>query len=551
MEIHRSDFHTDFIFGAGTAAYQIEGAVAEGGRGPSSWDTLIQRTPGKVNEGQNANIACNSYYLYKEDVKLAKHIGLDSYRFSISWTRVLPGGSLNAGVNKEGIRYYNDLINELLANGIEPFVTLHHFEVPQPLEEEYGGFLSDRIVKDFCEFAELCFWEFGDRVKHWTTFNEPWSFIYYGYVAGSMPPCRGSSSAEHAEHPLIRHRCHHHCAFICEKGDPGVEPYMASRHLLLAHAEAVQIYRKKFKVQGGKIGLTLVTHWYEPLTQSESDVEAAQRAMDFEFGWFMDPVTYGQYPLSMIELVPPNRLQRFSPEESDKLKGSYDFLGLNYYTSLYATDYSRRNYGPPSYITDSQTKTQCMAADGKTLIGPETDCGWIYICPKGIYKLLCYIKKQYNDPPIYITENGVAESEDFNKTVCEARADETRINYHREHLKEIKHAMVENRVNVKGYFIWSLIDNFEWTSGYKVRFGLVYVYFKDDQLSRYPKDSALWFMNFLDKKNKPVEYPPRGGLLANHAMEITTIPPPSFQKLATNSVEIVVRESPIKRLRAN
>lgn len=551
MEIHCSDFPPEFRFGAATAAYQIEGGVREGGRGPSNWDSFCDATPGKVYDGQNGNVACYSYGLYKEDVKICKTMGLDAYRFSISWTRVLPGGKLSAGVNREGIQYYNHLIDELLANGIQPYVTLHHFEVPEVLQQHYGGFLSEKIIKDYLEFAELCFWEFGDRVKHWITFNEPWSFIYNGYVTGTFPPCRGSTSEEHAKLPALHHRVEIRNPLVCEDGNPGVEPYIVSRNLLLAHAEAVDLYRKKFKAQGGQIGITLVTCWFEPFTQSEGNQDAAQRAQDFMFGWFMDPITYGQYPKSMTDNVPPERLQRFSEEESIKLRGSYDFLGLNYYTARYAVA-SVLRIVHPTYITDQHCIQETNGPDGKP-IGEPTACDWLYICPKGIHKLLCYIKQRYNDPPIVITENGVADANNYDYTVSEARNDELRIKYHREHLKEVRLAMIVNRVNVKGYFIWSLVDNFEWSSGYKVRFGLVYVNFKDRYLSRFPKNSALWYMNFLDKKHRPTQYQPplkTIGLLENETMDLTATSPLPFQKIAPNSVEIVVREgTPTKRLR--
>ncbi|KAA8549627.1 hypothetical protein F0562_001355 [Nyssa sinensis] len=211
----------DFIFGTASSAYQFEGAANEGGRGPSIWDTFTQRHPGKMKDGGNGYLAVDSYHQYKEDVAILKKIGLDAYRFSISWPRVLPRGNLSGGVNKEGVKYYNNLIDELLANGIEPFVTLFHWDLPQALEDEYGGFLSSEIVKDFCDFAELCFWEFGDRVKHWITLNEPWSYSYGGYVTGTLAPGRGSSSPEHIEAAFKAGRCSSWHQKVCTDGDPG------------------------------------------------------------------------------------------------------------------------------------------------------------------------------------------------------------------------------------------------------------------------------------------------------------------------------------------
>ncbi|XP_027107392.1 raucaffricine-O-beta-D-glucosidase [Coffea arabica] len=550
MEIHRSDFPPEFLFGAATSSYQIEGGVREGGRGLSNWDFLCNSTPGKA-QGQNGNVACYSYGLYKEDVKICKKLGLDSYRFSISWSRVLPGGRLSAGVNREGIQYYNNLIDELLANGIQPFVTLHHFEVPQILEEQYGGFLDKRIIKDYLDLAELCFWEFGDRVKYWTTFNEPWTFIYFGYVTGQFPPCRGSSSEEHAKLSAVQHKTHLRNPLVCEDGDPGVEPYTAARNLLLAHAEAVDLYRKKFKAQGGQIGITLVAHWFEPFHHhSERDIHAAQRVQDFMLGWFMDPITYGRYPKSMTDNVPPERLQRFSEEESIQLRGSYDFLGLNYYTARYVVAASVLHSGPPSYITDQHGTQKNKGPDGNP-IGEPTECDWLFSYPKGMHRILHYIKQRYNDPPIFITENGLADKNHPDYTVSEACNDETRIEYLREHLKEIRLAMIGNRVNVKGYFIWSLMDNFEWASGYNYRFGLVYVNFTDRYLSRFPKNSALWYMNFLDKKYRPIPHPLKNNaLLEDETISPTSTSPLPYQTNAPNSGEMVVHEgTPTKRHR--
>nr|WNF20695.1 strictosidine beta-d-glucosidase 2 [Mitragyna speciosa] len=502
--ISRADFGEEFIFGSASSAYQMEGAAAEGGRGPSIWDTFTEQTPDKVMDGSNGNVAINQYYLYKEDVKLMKKIGLDAYRFSISWPRVLPGGRLSAGVNKAGIDYYNNLINELLANDIKPFVTLFHWDVPQALEDEYGGFLNRKIVNDFREFAELCFWEFGDRVKNWITLNEPWSFAFGGYTTGAYAPGRGAATPEHMKDAIPKHRCHClHQVGDCQAGDPGTEPYLVAHHLLLAHAEAVKLYREYFQAQGGKIGITLVSQWWEPLNDTPEDKEALERAADFMFGWFMSPVTFGDYPKRMRDIV-KSRLPKFSEEESESLRKSYDFLGLNYYTSQYVTDASGTKSDLVSYVTDQQVKTQVVGPDGKTEIGPQAGSSWLYIYPIGIYKVLKYIKSHYDDPIIYITENGVDELNDLKVTVSKGRADKIRIKYHHDHLEYVKQAMDVDKVKVKGYFIWSLLDNFEWAEGFAVRFGIIHVNYKDGY-ARYPKESAIWFMKFLNKSigNEP------------------------------------------------
>ncbi|KAL0308305.1 UNVERIFIED_CONTAM: Raucaffricine-O-beta-D-glucosidase [Sesamum radiatum] len=218
-KLTRHDFPSDFIFGGATSTYQVEGAYAQDGRSLSNWDVFSLQKPGKICGGTNGCFAIDHYNRFKEDVGLMKKLGLDAYRFSISWSRVLPGGRLSGGVNKEGIKFYNDLIDSLLAQGIEPWVTIFHFDVPQCLEDEYGGFLSPRIVEDFAEFAQLCFFEFGDRVKHWITQNEPVTFTKNGYVDGSFPPAHGSTSAQPLAHNPVGFRCARGLDNTCYGGD--------------------------------------------------------------------------------------------------------------------------------------------------------------------------------------------------------------------------------------------------------------------------------------------------------------------------------------------
>ncbi|KAL2481968.1 Beta-glucosidase 17 [Abeliophyllum distichum] len=496
-KIKRSDFGDDFVWGSATSAYQVEGAWATDGKGQSNWDVFSMRTPGKIDGGTNGCVAIDQYNLWKEDVALIKKVGLDSYRFSIAWSRLLPGGRLSAGINKEGIKYYSDLIDLLLKEGIEPCATIFHWDVPQCLEDEYGGFLSPRIVKDYCEFAELCFWEFGDRVKNWITLNEPWTFTYQGYVSGTMPPGRGATSAEPVKN-IPHHRCRLGAPFeICPDGNPGTEPYIVAHHLILTHAAAVEIYRQRYQAhQGGKIGVTNVSKWFEPLNDTAADKEAALRAVDFMLGWFVAPVVTGDYPPIMRKLV-GDRLPSFSPEQTKLVKGSYDFLGINYYTTNYATNSPRKPGDKLSYETD-QDLIISTERDGMP-IGPKGGSDWMYIVPFGIYKLLVHTKKTYNNPIIHITENGVDEVNDTTKTVAEARIDDMRIKYHQDHLYYVKKAMDEG-VDVKSYYIWSMFDNYEWAEGYKVRFGIFYVDFLNGRLTRFPKTSAIWFMNFLGKK---------------------------------------------------
>ncbi|KAK6247821.1 hypothetical protein QUC31_019386 [Theobroma cacao] len=475
--LNRTSFPDGFIFGTASSAYQYEGAASEGGRGPSIWDTYTHKYPDKIADGRNGDVAVDSYNRYKEDVGIMKEMGLDAYRFSISWSRILPNGKLSGGVNLEGIRYYNNLIDELLANGLQPYVTLFHWDLPQALEDEYGGFLSSHIVDHFRDYVEVCFDEFGDRVKNWITLNEPWSYSNWGYAVGSLAPGRCSDWQQ----------------LNCTGGDSGIEPYLVSHHQLLAHATAVKLYRQKYQAtQKGVIGITLIAHWFVPFSKERNDKDAAQRALDFMFGWFMDPITSGEYPKSMQSLV-GDRLPRFSKEESKMLKGSFDFLGLNYYTANYAADAPKHGPGKPSYLTDASAKLS-TERDGVP-IGPTTASDWLYVYPKGFYELLLYTKSKYNNPIIYITENGVDEASNATLSLEEALVDNMRIEYYDQHLSFLRNAIGVG-VDVKGYFAWSLLDNFEWANGYTMRFGINYVDYEHG-LKRYPKLSARWFKNFL------------------------------------------------------
>lgn len=293
--IQRSNFPDDFLFGSAGAAYQFEGAAKEGGKGPSIWDDFTLRFPGKIRDGKNGNVALDFYHQYKDDVQTMKKLGFNSFRFSISWSRLLPSGRLTGGVNKEGVKFYNDLINELLDNEITPFVTLFHWDLPQVLEEEYDGFLNPLVVTDFCDFADLCFWEFGDRVKQWSTFNEPWSYCGGGYVTGKFPPGRGHASSTPVNHPsdekhktgiFSQHRCYITKHEPCQVGDPATEPYIAAHNMLLAHAAAVDLYKQKYQEsQNGKIGIVLNSEWMVPFSSSKADSDAKDRALDFWLGW--------------------------------------------------------------------------------------------------------------------------------------------------------------------------------------------------------------------------------------------------------------------------
>ncbi|MCL7046716.1 hypothetical protein MKW94_005181, partial [Papaver nudicaule] len=264
--ITRRSFPKGFVFGTASSAYQYEGAVKEDGRGATVWDTFAHSFA-KVADFSNADVAVDQYHLYPDDIQLMKDMGMDAYRFSIAWSRIYPNGT--GEVNQAGIDHYNNLINALLAKGIEPYVTLYHWDLPQALEDRYNGWLDPQIINDFAVYAETCFKNFGDRVKHWMTFNEPHTFAIQGYDVGLQAPGRCS---------ILLH-------LFCRAGNSGIEPYVVGHNVLLSHATVSNIYRKKYKrKQSGLVGIAFDVMWYEPASNSMEDIEATQRAQDFQFG---------------------------------------------------------------------------------------------------------------------------------------------------------------------------------------------------------------------------------------------------------------------------
>lgn len=480
LVIDRLHFPANFYFGTATAAYQVEGAYNRSGKGPSIWDTFSHEHPERITDGSNGDVAVDFYDKYKEDIeRMSSELGMNAIRFSISWPRVIPSGRVREGVNEEGIAFYNNVIDYAIANGLEPFVTIFHWDLPQALEDKYGGFLSHRIVADYKDFAELCFQRFGDRVKHWITFNEPYEFSMGGWESGSSAPGRCSSWVDRA----------------CQAGDSSTEPYIIAHNLLLAHAEAVNLFKTKYQATTkGKIGITLDVTWSIPLSDSHEDIEAAHRNLDFTFGWFLDPIVYGHYPITMRTLV-PKRLPEFTWDQKHMLKNSYDFIGINSYTSTYAS----ANFTPdsnPNHIRVSTDKrvTLSQYKNGKP-IGDQASPSWLYVYPEGILDILKYTKDTYRNPIIYITENGIGDPQ--NLTLQEAAKDTWRINYHGRHLVNIRRAICDHKVRVEGYFVWTFTDNLEWSSGYTIRMGLYGIDRSTKELTRIPKWSVKTFHDFL------------------------------------------------------
>ncbi|KAI3983379.1 hypothetical protein MKX01_013446 [Papaver californicum] len=444
----RNDFPPNFIFGSGSS---VEGAATEDGRTPSAWDTFAHS--GKMPNKSNGDIAADQYHKYMGDVKLMVDMGLDAYRFSISWSRLIPNG--RGPVNPKGLEYYNNLINELISHGIQAHVTLFHYDLPQALEDEYGGWLSRKIVKDFTSYADVCFKEFGDRVSTWTTMNEANVFVLGAYDVGGMPPERCSSPFG------VR---------TCTSGNSTTEPYIVTHNCLLAHASAARLYNNKYQVkQHGFLGFNL-----------------------FAYG-FAEPFVFGDYSESMKRNV-GSRLPSFTPYEAKLVKGSCDFFGVNHYAS------ARIKNNPESLLIQQRDFILDMAVQyisnwsGEGVLPVE-----FLITPSGLQEVLEYFKQVYGNPPMYIHENGQRLLRAQRET---SMNDTSRVNYLKGYIGGLLDAL-RNGSNTKGYFTWSFLDSFELLDGYTSNFGLYYVdLINDPDLKRYPKLSAHWNSSFLKGRNE-------------------------------------------------
>jgi len=451
-----------FVWGTATSAYQIEGSWLEGGRGLSIWDAFAH-TPGKTLDGATGDVACDHCRRFEEDVALMKEMGVTAYRFSLSWSRLLPQG--RGAVNEKGAAFYDALIDRLLDSGIEPWVTLFHWDLPLALQMEEDGLLNPDVAHFFADYADFCFGRFGDRVKRWITLNEPWCSAVLGHGQGYFAPGRISN----------------------------VEPYVAAHNLLRAHGRIVDCYRRKYAdAQKGQIGMSNNCDWREPASEFEEDRQAAQRSLEFFLGWFADPLHFGDYPESMRERV-GDRLPAFDSRERDLIKGSSDFFGLNHYTTMLAAAPRER-----ARIQDNVAGNGGISEDQEVMLSDDaawekTDMGW-NVAPWGCRKLLEWVSARYGRPPIYITENGCAlPGEDDRET---ALNDDRRVEFIDGYLGACAEA-VEAGVDLRGYFCWSLMDNFEWAHGYSKRFGLHWVDFATGE--RLPKKSAKWYAKVIEK----------------------------------------------------
>jgi beta-glucosidase len=414
-------FPKDFIWGAATASYQVEGAVKQDGRGPSIWDKF-SHTPGKVLGGHTGDIACDHYNRFKEDIKIMKELGLKSYRFSISWPRVFPEGK--GKINQKGLDFYKNLVEELLKFDIQPAVTLYHWDLPQALQDSIGGWGSRDTIEYYVGYAACMFNVLGDRVKMWITHNEPRVVSFMGNATGKHAP-------GNKDYTL------------------GVQ---ASHHIILSHAKAVQTFRQINN--GGKIGITLDLTFLYPASDSKEDIEALRIADGHINRWFLDPVFKGSYPEDMMKLYMSKLNAPVIYDDDMKIISSnhVDFLGINNYSRAVIKKDEKDELFGYQYI--------------KTEGSDYTAMGW-EIHPKSLYDLLMRIDREYNNPHIYITENGAAFKDDI--VVNGIVKDEDRINYLKQYLTAANQA-INDGVKLDGYYLWSLLDNFEWAYGYNRKY---------------------------------------------------------------------------------
>jgi beta-glucosidase len=435
-------FPAGFLWGAATSAYQIEGSPLADGAGASIWHRFTH-TPGRTASGDTGDVACDHYRRWAEDVDLMRSLGLNAYRFSLAWARLLPEG--RGRVNAKGVDFYSRLIDRLLEAGIRPSVTLFHWDLPAALDDR-GGWLNPDSVGWFADYAEVAFRAFGDRVPMWTTLNEPWVVVDAGYLHGVNAPG-------------------HRNVF---------EAPIAMHHLLLAHAAAVRVYRGGWKQQ---IGLVVNLEPKDPASERAEDVAAARRADVYNNYWHLDPVFFGRYPDGMDEIF-GEAWPAFAAEDVARIKEPIDFVGVNYYT--------RR------VVRDDDGALPPRAAPVPTPGAVTMTTGW-EVHPAGLTRALVWVRERYGAVPVYVTENGAA-FEDPAVPVDGRVDDPLRVACYRGHLVAVLDA-IRAGVDVRGYFAWSLLDNLEWSSGFTLRFGITHVDFATQR--RTVKSSGAYYREVI------------------------------------------------------
>jgi len=447
----RVTFPKGFLWGAATSSFQIEGAVDEDGRGESVWDRFCS-TPGKVRGSATGAVACDHYHRWREDIALMKRLGLQAYRFSIAWPRIFPQGT--GEVNQRGLDFYRQLVDELLANDIEPFVTLYHWDLPQALEDS-GGWASRSTAEAFVQYADAVSRALGDRVESWITHNEPWCASMLGYQQGL-----------HA--PGIRH---------------WPTALRASHHLLLSHGLAAQALRANGRHP--EVGISLNLTPAVPASPSSADERACRHFDGYFNRWFLDPVFGRGYPDDMLSdyseagHLADLELDVVRPGDLEAMAAPLDFLGINYYN---------RNVVRSSDIADEHNEARTVS------LAPEsewTEMGW-EVYPEGLYDIITRVHREYAPARIYVTENGASYGTGPDATG--AINDKRRVQFLRDHFRAA-HRSIADGAPLAGYFVWSLLDNFEWERGYEQRFGITWVDYQT--LERTPKASALWYSEVI------------------------------------------------------
>ncbi|WP_147916314.1 glycoside hydrolase family 1 protein [Ruania zhangjianzhongii] len=464
-----ADFPEEFVWGAATAAYQVEGAAAEGGRRESIWDTFC-RIPGAVHGGDDGSVACDQYHRYPEDVALIRSLGLDAYRFSASWARVVPDGRT---VNQAGLDYYSRLVDELLAAEITPWLTLYHWDLPQALEDD-GGWPARETAYRFAEYAAAMHDALGDRVRTWTTLNEPWCSAFLGYTAGSHAPGRQS----------------------------GRDGLAAAHHLLLGHGLALDELRRRDST--ARLGITLNFTVADPVDPEDpADVDAARSEDGLFNRIFLDPIFAGAYPPDVLQDVAHLGLTtHIQPGDLDLISAPIDLLGVNYYNgaaiSASPGEGVQEGQNRPDGVRQEEHRPHRAVGSPHPVGGvyhrsrglPTTAMGW-EVQPEGLTRLLTRLQQDYTGPrgtALYVTENGAAYPDEV---APDGQVHDTdRIAYLEAHLRAVTEAIAAG-ADVRGYFLWSLLDNFEWALGYSKRFGIVHVDYATQQ--RTIKASGRWY----------------------------------------------------------
>ncbi|XP_076603669.1 lactase/phlorizin hydrolase-like [Chaetodon auriga] len=463
--MHYGHFRDDFIWSTATASYQIEGGWRADGKGLSIWDKFAH-TPLRVSSDDNGDIACDSYHKIEEDVAILKQLKVTHYRFSISWPRVLPDGTTKH-INEAGLNYYDRLVDALLAANIQPHITLHHWDLPLALQD-IGGWENETVIVKFRDYADLIFDRLGHKVKFWITINEPYNIAAVGNGYGAAAP--GNSFR------------------------PATLPYLVAHSLIKAHAEVWHLYNDKYRAkQNGMISITLNSDWAEPRNPyKQEDIDAARRVVQFTLGWFAHPIFNGDYSDMMKTIIrerslagnlQKSRLPEFTPDEINRIKGTYDYFGFNHYTTVLAFSLDYKNHQHFDGDRSAGTIHDRTALDSGS--------GWLKITPFGFRRILNFIKEEYGNPPIIITENGVSERGPIDLN------DVHRSYYYEKYINQVLKAALLDNVDIRGYTAWSLMDNLEWATGFSERFGLFYVNRSDPKLPRVAKNSVASYSTII------------------------------------------------------